>query len=467
MVDIRTLAVLAVSITLLPAWDCAPDVGTSSTDDGGTPLLDSGVAEMDSGVAEMDAALPGVDAGSLPDGGVSADSSVPLVDAGAVDAHVVTTGDFTVTTSDNDRGFHYYEKQMSMAVDSAGTAFFAYLALGIEESVHFNTFSSGTWTLHELPAPSGTEGDDYYFRYATVVLDAAEQPIVLYVANGPGWDGFRCRLNAATRAGDSWEITEVTRQPFDCGDGSSIGSAGETRAIDAQRDAAGNIHVVADMHGAVYAQRVGSTWTTTRITTAEGDESTHPALGLNQAGVVYVAAGGYVPGSFDWLNKLFRKEGSGFVEVSLPALIANAPQRVGLALAVDTSGRPHMMLADDEAMRYAFRDGETWTTEVAPSSIPDSYRIGRTTDTPAMLVNAGGHIVAAFVQALDDDPDPSPPRTGVGGVRLMERTPSGAWSVQTIQVTMDDLLHHPNVALDGAGHVHVGWSGDGPTHAVR
>lgn len=461
MVDIRTLAVLAVSITLLPAWDCAPDVGTSSTDDGGTSMLDSGVAEMD-------AALPGVDAGSLPDSGVSADSSVPLLDAGAPDAHGVASGDFTVTTSDNDVGFRLYEEQMSMAVDSAGTAFFAYLANGLENSVHFNTFSGGTWTLHELPAPSGTEGDDYYFRYATVVLDAAEQPIVLYVANGPGWDGLRCRLNAATRAGDSWEITEITRQPFDCGDGSSIGSAGETRAIDAQRDAAGNLHVVADMHGAVYAQRVGSTWSTTRITTADGDEATHPALGLNQAGVVYVAAGGYVPGSFDWLNKLFRKEGSGFVEVSLPALVAGAPQRVGLALAVDASARPHMMFTeDDEAMRYAFRDGETWTMEVAPSGIPDSYGIGRTTDTPALIITASGHTFAAFVQSLDDDPDPSPPRTGVGGVRLMERTPSGAWSVQTIQVTMDDFLHHPNVALDGAGHVHVGWSGNGPTHAVR
>lgn len=458
MRNIRILVVLVVGVTIFPGWDCSPDVGSSDTD-AGEVLTDAG-APLDSSV---------VDLGTEPtiDSGMDAGTAIP--DGGSVDAPIITTGDFTVTRATNDSSFRQYGEQLSMTVGADGSAYFAYVKPGFPDRIILNQYADGAWSLRELTAPSGADGADYYFQYATVVLDDAGTPNVIYVANGPGWDGMRCRLNIATPSGDSWAIAEITRQPIDCPGGRLTDPQADSSAIDARFDDAGTLHVVADMQGAVYAERIGGSWNVTRVTTSIEEVMSHPALGVNAAGVVYVASlyvGDPPLDSDEWHNKLFRKDGESFIEVALPTAFADANEYPGIALAVDASGLPHVMIADD-VVRYAAYDGSTWHTEIPPTGIPDSYSIGRTTDTPDLFVDESGRVLAAMVQSLDDDPSPTPPHTGLGGVRLMERDAAGAWSVSTIEVTMDDFIHHPNVEVDGSGHVHVGWSGAGPTHAVR
>ncbi len=345
----------------------------------------------------------------------------------------------------------------SIGVDPTGNAHIAYFDAGGGD-LKYATNESGNWISRILDENAGP--------YSSLAVDSAGNILIGY--QGYILEGVSC-LKIADNCSGAW-TTQV------------IDAAGQTGAYASLAlDAADAAHISyygEDDGNLKYAQNAYGSWATQNVDTA-GDVGRFCALALNDAGQAYISyfdlgveavkyatnsAGNWSIAPVDWVAETgmhpdMTQDAGGGVHLSFidgrSDRIRYASNESGLwetqnvdeldedfsddwttRLAVDSSGKAHILFADSGAVQYATNAFGPWVVQNLDGGAV----------LPELAMDAADNLHAAYAQN--------------GRTLVYAMNDGGGWTAQTLHDSFDEI-YDTAMAVEQNGHAHIIFTGSG------
>lgn len=314
-------------------------------------------------------------------------------------------------------------QDLSIAADSVGNAHIHYSSsidlIGSDRisRSYYATNATGAWApllVHERSSPSRN------LPNADIALDSQNTVHVSFLDSGS--------LAYAIYASGTWVIRNV-----------DIGYCGGALAL----DPAGNSHIGYFGNGGLrYATNISGSWTSSLVVgpTRSCLNNGEVSLGVDAAGNAHIAH----RGNNNSLMYATNQGGAWTVSV-----VDQAATMVGTSLAVDTSGRVHIVYINyiTSQLNYAQNVSGTWTIETIESG--DNYF--SELSAPSLSLDATGNAHVSYYACHSPINYPC----AYGELRYASNA-SGTWHIATLDTGVP--RYDTDIALDSQGKAHISYN---------